>query len=146
MPKPKPKVKRGRPGKLTPEVQKSIVDMLRRGNYLETSALISGVDPSTVRLWLKKGKEAKRGIYRDFLAAVKRASIRPEVEDVETIRKAAATDWRAAAWRLEHRYPQRWAKKTTKLEHTGKDGAKLDATPATVIYLPDNGRLPGGKG
>lgn len=137
---------RGRPTKLTPEIQRTIVDMLRRGNYLETCAVIAGLDPSTVRGWLKKGRESKRGMYRDFFAAVKRASVRPEVEDVETIRKAAATDWRAAAWRLEHRYPQRWAKKTTKLEHTGKDGAKLDGAPTTVIYLPDNGRLPKGKG
>lgn len=133
---------RGRPTKLTDEVASSVLDLLRRGNYLETAAIMSGVDPSTVRGWLKRGREAKSGAYRDFFAAVRRAIVRPEIEDTETIRKAAASDWRAAAWRLEHRYPQRWARKTTKHEVTGKGGSPLQEGPRTVIYLPDNGRLP----
>ena len=133
------KRKGGRPTKLTPELQQSVIDLLRRGNYLETTALAVGVDKATIRLWLSKGKKAKTGIYKRFYAAVRRALSEAEVLDVDTIRKAAASDWRAAAWRLEHRYPQRWGKIKTKHEVTGKGGAPVQSA---VIYLPDNGRLP----
>lgn len=138
--------KRGRPTKLTPELSKTVVDLLRRGNYLETAALAVGVDKATIRLWLAKGKKAKRGIHREFYAAVREALSYAEVLDVDTIRKAAGSDWRAAAWRLEHRYPQRWARKgKAKHEVTGKGGGPLEA-PRAVIYLPDNGRLPPEEG
>lgn len=136
------KRKTGRPTKLTPELQKSVVDLLRRGNYLETAALANGIDRATIRDWLKRGNKARSGIYRNFSRAVREALTYAEVSDVEKIRKAAASDWRAAAWRLEHRYPQRWTRKaTTRQEVTGKGGKPIEA-PRAVIYLPNNGRLP----
>lgn len=138
-----PKV--GRPTKLTPKMQETIVDLVKRGNYLETAALYSGIDRTTIRNWMRRGREAKRGPYREFFLAVKQAATYAEVQDMETVRKAASGDWRAAAWRLEHRYPQRY-KRRERHEITGNRGAPL-ATGGAVIYLPDNGRVPQeGKG
>lgn len=134
--------KTGRPSKLTPELQERVCDLLKRGNYLETAALRTGIDRTTIRNWMRKGRSAKSGAYRDFFIAVEEASVYAETADMETIRKAAGVDWRAAAWRLEHRYPQRF-KRTERHEVTGKRGAPLNA-PSAVIYLPDNGRVPEG--
>jgi transposase len=134
--------KGGRPSKLTPEMHEAVIELLRRGNYLETAALAVGVDKATIRLWCAKGKEAKSGKYRKFYAAVREAIARAEVRDLDVINQSTSSDWRAAAWRLEHRYPQRWGKRAkTKHEVTGKGGAPLSA-PQAVIYLPDNGRMP----
>jgi hypothetical protein len=140
------KKKMGRPTKLTTDMHKRIVDLIKRGNYLETTALMVGVDRGTIRLWLNRGKAARSGPYRNFYRAVQEAVAYPEIQDVETIRRASQTDWKAAAWRLEHRYPQRWARKgKAKHEVTGKGGGPLEA-PRAVIYLPDNGRLPPEEG
>lgn len=133
--------KGGRPTKLTNEVQRIIVDLVRRGNYLDTAAMHAGVERSTLRKWMQRGRSSKSGLYRRFFLAVNKAAAFPEVSDMEVIRKAASSDWRAAAWRLEHRYPQRYAKKTTKHEVTGTRGGPVQ-TDKTVIILPDNGRLP----
>lgn len=135
--------KKGRPTKLTDEVREHIADLIRRGNYLSVAATRAGVDRGTVRRWLRQGREARTGKYFEFRRAVEEAIVFAEVNDVEIIRKAAASgDWRAAAWRLEHRYPQRY-KRPSRHEVTGKHGAPLE-TPRAVIYLPDNGRLPKG--
>jgi hypothetical protein len=41
---------------------------------------------------------------------------RVEAALVHGIQQAAATDWRAAAWTLEQRYPERWGEKAHGLD------------------------------
>jgi len=56
---------------------------------------------------------------------------------LERIEAAAKTDWRSAAWMLEHLHPAHFAR--NRIEVTGADGAPL--TGAIALYLPqkDNG-------
>lgn len=113
----------GRPTKLTPELQKKIIDAIRAGNYMETAAAYAGISKDTFFRWLRKGARAKSGIYKDFHDAVEKALADAEVRDVMLIANAAATDWKAAAWRLERKFPDRWGRKerlSADLNHSGQ--------------------------
>jgi transposase len=129
--------KRGRPTKLTKDVHDTIVALVRAGNYLETAALSCGVDVVTVRNWMREGKRNKSGVRHDFFSAVRAASASAQVDDMSTIAMAASADWRAAAWRLEHRWPQKYARKTTKHEVTGKGGGPVLVTKSADEMTDD---------
>lgn len=108
---PAPQAKPGRPTKLTPELQASVVEAIRAGNYVETAAAFAGIDKTTLYDWLRQGATAGSGPYHEFSHAVKAAQAAAEVRDVMLIGKAAATQWQAAAWRLERKFPDRWGRK-----------------------------------
>jgi hypothetical protein len=116
----------GRPTKLTPEVQKKIVDAIRAGNYMETAAAYAGISKDTFYRWLKRGARAKSGIYKNFHDAVEKALAESEVRDVMIIANAAATDWKAAAWRLERKFPERWGKKSQYYDDEEERSLKLE--------------------
>ena len=103
---------KGRPCKLTPELHAEIVKWLEVGNYIETAASLAGIDKKSIYTWLKRGHQEKKGIFRDFLYAVKKAEAKSETIDLMTIRRAAEKNWQAAAWRLERKYPKKWGRKT----------------------------------
>ena len=78
----KAKSKGGRPIKLTPEVQQTIVSYIRSGNYVETSAAAAGITKETFYSWLRSGANAKSGIFKEFSDAVKRAMAEAESRDL----------------------------------------------------------------
>ena len=51
-------------------------------------------------------------MYLQFMDAIRRASAESEVADITTIGMAASRDWRAAAWRLERKFPTRYGKQS----------------------------------
>jgi transposase len=103
---------RGRPTKLTPELQAKICDAIRAGNYLETAAAFAGINKTTLHRWLRRGANAHQGAYHAFSRAVDKAFADSEARDVALISKAAAEgSWQAAAWRLERRFPERWGRR-----------------------------------
>lgn len=141
-PKSRPKLGRpklGRPTKLTADMAAAVVESISIGNYISVAAHLNGLSSQTVFGWLKRGSKEKKGIYRDFLDAVKQAQARVEQRLILRIDEASKKDWKASAWRLEHMFPKRYRDKRH-LEITGKGGASM--VPQAVIYLPDNGRLP----
>jgi hypothetical protein len=97
----------GRP-KLDPALTQRIVDLIRAGNYLEVAATAVGIHRSTLHRWLSHGRRQVRGRFHKFLVAVERAQAESESRDVALVAKAASTDWRAAAWRLERKTPRRY--------------------------------------
>lgn len=101
----------GRPTKLTPEVQEKIVQAIRAGAYIETAAAYAGVNKQTLYNWMKRGNQQRSGKYRRFLDAVEKALADAEMRDLLIITKAAEVDWKAAAWRLERKFPDRWGRK-----------------------------------
>ena len=154
----------GRPTKLTPEVQEKIVSSIKAGNYVEVAAAYAGISKTTYYGWIRKGEaraaEIERAeqeaeeygtepividdpegdLYYNFLNAVEQASAESEVRDMTLIGLAAARNWRAAAWRLEHKYPSRYGRQV--LEVSGADGVPLVPAVGQVVILelPDNGR------
>lgn len=134
----KPKGKPGRKTRLTPERQQKIVNAIRAGAYVETAAAAAGVNKVTLYRWLKRGNKYPGTIYEAFAEAVHEATAQAEMRDVLTISKAAGDgDWRAAAWRLERKYPKRWGT-VSRTELTGKDGGPLRVdTNVDVSTLSD---------
>lgn len=147
----RPTMPAGRPTKLTPEIQDAIVKQLANGSYLETACASVGISRVSMLNWLRRGARSKKGIYREFLSAVRAAQADAESRDVDVIDRAAkgydvvrtkevigpdgetisATtersrefSWQAAAWRLERKYPKRWGRRQ-QLEHTGKNGSPM---------------------
>ncbi len=137
---------------LTDELIEKISQAITIGLYLEQAALFCGVGVSTLHDWLKKGRENPLDYAQcvKLLEAVDKALIVCEARDLSVIDGAAHPkqktkveqeqsvhmDWRAAAWKLERRFPKRWGKKEA-VEVSNPDGS---LKPTVIITLPDNGR------
>jgi hypothetical protein len=84
---------------------------VRDGAYTKSAAAYAGVARRTVYGWLgdKEHPTKEEQMYRDFLHQVEMAEA-SFVAELELLwRKAAKTDWRAAAALLAWRWPERWA-------------------------------------
>lgn len=132
---------KGRPSKLTMELQEEVVKHLRTGNYIETVSALVGISKNTFYDWLKRGAREIQRVeqnsrarirkdeqkYVDFSDAVKKAMAHAEVRDVTLIAKAGDKNWQASAWRLERKHPDKWGRKERQtIEHMGKDGGAIE--------------------
>jgi hypothetical protein len=95
------------------------------------AAAAVGVSPSTVRLWNARGRreldrvetllnrgggrpriQRAEALYARFSAAVARARAQVDCLDVARIRASGDRDWRALAFRLRARSPEKWSERT----------------------------------
>jgi transposase len=100
-----------RPTKLTAELTRKLGELVAAGVELPRAAACVGLAPRTVERWRARGAAARAGPYRDLYLALEQADAQAEVRDILLIGKAAQTNWKAAAWRLERRFPDRWGPK-----------------------------------
>lgn len=113
---------RGRPSKLTPAIKNRLLGLIKIGTPLETACRACRLDYSTVREWISRGKNShsSRGvskIYADFADDYDVAVSEAEIILINQIQKASSKDWKAAAWLLARRHPDRWSEsKPTSLE------------------------------
>lgn len=112
----------GQPTKLTESTHALIVELVGRGHFRETAAAHAGIDPRTLRNWLKWGAEGKEP-YQQFAHDLMVAEAEAEVADLDAIDRAGKGsigdreagfppiegDWKAIAWRRERMNPSRWA-------------------------------------
>lgn len=125
MAKNKPKSKRepGRPSKFTPEVVDRLLNAIRAGATYEVACDHAGIAYSTLRSWIVAAEESRNDQAKmDLLEAIKKAEADAEVANIALIRKAASDgQWQAAAWILERRHPERWARRErTDQQHSGQ--------------------------
>jgi len=127
--KSKSKKKQGRPSKLTPELQAEIILLIKMGNFVEVACETVGINKSTFYDWIKKGKNSNhsKNKYRKFREAVVQAMAQSEAMNVALITKQSKYNWRAAAWILSRRHPDKWGKK--KYEDFDLDINELDENP-----------------
>jgi hypothetical protein len=127
--KSKSKKNQSRPSKLTPELQAEIILLIKMGNFVETTCGTVGINKSTFYDWMKKGKNSNhpQNKYRKFQEAVVQAMAWSEARDVALITTQSKYDWRAAAWILSRKHPDKWGKK--KYEDFDLDINKLDENP-----------------
>jgi hypothetical protein len=101
----------GRPSKLTPEMETDLVLLLANGLSIRSAALVAGVSRRSLTRWLADGLRQR---------VEKAREARPESTDAMTearlvvaiARAAALGDWRAGAWLLSRRWPERWGERT----------------------------------
>jgi hypothetical protein len=126
-----------RPTKLNSTITHKIVNLVRAGNYRETAAAAAGISPKTLRNWLHRGAKAGKAnaAYAQFSADLDVAEAEAEARDNKKISDAPEKDWRAAAWRLARKNPDRWGDKQ-RLEHTGADGGPIQTQATGVVILP----------
>jgi hypothetical protein len=138
----------GRPNKLTPRIKAKILKALRAGNFREVAAKYAGVVPSTLRLWMQKGK-AGESPYAAFSASVEEAETNAEIEAVDTILEVGKQDIKHLEWWLRHKYPERWGSDRVKmvaleervkaLEHGHLAANPSKAEPAREAPATDSG-------
>ncbi len=99
----------GRDTKLSPELREKFIGFIARGSYRETACAGCGIRPDTFRNWLKRGHKGEEP-YATFLRDLEAAE--SSVEDETLGRLLKSGDWKADAWYLARKFPQRWAEKS----------------------------------
>lgn len=97
-----------RPTKLDDLIGKRVCDAVARGLPRRTAAKLAGVAPSSLFLWLKKGREGHED-YSDFSERVAAAEAKGEDELMGYMREHAKLSHSACAWLLERRNPAAYA-------------------------------------
>ena len=72
-----------RPDKLTKERADKIIELVRAGNFKTTAARRSGVWPSTLEDWVRRGKREGKGKFYEFYRALDAADAEAEVNAVD---------------------------------------------------------------
>ena len=102
--------------KLTEKAIVQICLRLVKGVSIEAAAEAAGVHRNTLYNWLKKAQEPDASdLHLKLASEVREAQAVAEETLVEVMRRAAfegsSGDWRAAAWLLARRHPDRWSEK-----------------------------------
>jgi transposase-like protein len=145
---------RGRPagtGKLNKGTIETLCAALERGASYRTACQCAGINESTLYRWLRNGRRAKYGRFKDFLNAVEAAEGRAKLMCLETIGHAIQVDknWKAALALLERREPEGYGR-TNRVEidarvetestlhlSTEKASQLIEALPDEALALLD---------
>jgi hypothetical protein len=100
---------RGRPTKLTDSVIAKLVLFISAGNPYKIACAAVGVGYSTFAGWMAAA-ESGDPEYQDFLEHITHAQAEAAQRLLAKVEGAADDDWRAAAWILERRFPEHFAK------------------------------------
>jgi len=111
--------------KLTPERKEIIIKALKVGVPVKYAAQSAGVCESSFYVWMEKGREAKSGIYMEFMEEVKKAESDSIAHAMGVVRAAMPKQWQAAAWYLERKDPEHFAKREFQ-DVTQRNTIKLD--------------------
>ncbi|MEI7521444.1 MAG: hypothetical protein WCK40_08875 [Thermoleophilia bacterium] len=127
----------GRPTNLTPALTTAVGDLLREGATRSSAFASIGIAPATGAEWIRRGEDRDDrpggDLYATFAAQVRGAEADHERRMLALIDHAATAspaDWRAAAWILERRYPNRWSARR-------QIDAPATEQPLTLLRLAD---------
>ena len=108
----------GRPLKLDdPSIVSVLLECIRRGMTYKFSCQRAGVTTQTFNRWMEHGRldelkdENSSTIFSRFRSQVHEAEVEGVENNLRHIENAAHDTWRAAAWILERRYREDYAKK-----------------------------------
>jgi hypothetical protein len=115
--------------KHTPTTEDLIIDAVNDGCTLRLAAKAGGISYETLRTWLRAADDGDER-YVPFAKRFYAAEATGARENFRNIKNAGASDWRASAWILEHRYPEEYGTKQ-RTELSGPDGGPIAVnTPA----------------
>lgn len=125
--------------KLTPEIQKRLLDAFSVGASHRNACDYAGITPQTMYNWIEKA-ETGRAPYVAFLEQLKLSEGTAAVGWLAKIEKAASEgSWQAAAWKLERRYPQDYGR-TVQEHHIILEGEGLANLLLQTIKGTSNAR------
>jgi hypothetical protein len=113
---------RGATPKLTPDVHKKIVELVRYGNYRHVAAGVAGITADTLHEWTRVGGHGAQP-YAALLADLERAEQEAHASHVLHVVSASKKDWNAAKWILSHKYPKEWGDKVQVMVQAELTGA-----------------------
>jgi hypothetical protein len=105
--------------KLTPEIQERIGEALRIGATHKHAAAYGGISETTFYEWLNRNPA-----FAEFIRAREGDA---SLYLLGLVSRAAQTDWRAASWILEHRWPEDYAVSRIDIHHSGEVKLNVDA-------------------
>jgi hypothetical protein len=117
---------------------------MRLCNSVESCAFYAGIAPRTVNHWLQDAKEnGESSKHHEFLLRVEEAKHSAKIRNVAIIQQAASRDWKAAAWLLERRHHEEFARREfNKHEITQVDRPLKDVPRERLLELA-RGKLEG---
>lgn len=129
-PLPRPK---GRPCLLSIECERALIAAIEKGMPLKESAMLAGISYDTLNRWTKRGEnEDAPEEFRHLCKALNRAKAVAMLRHVSVIDRAGERgDWRASAWILERRHPEKFGRITS--EETGKS-QRSDHLPTPIEH------------
>ena len=124
-----------RANKLSTTRMEMIFDSLREGATRSTAARIVGINRRTFQRWMGRGRDGDDG-YVEFYIGVHQAEAFALRGMVESIKRGARKDWRAAAWFLERRGGEAW-KVEKRPDESGAQSA-VETEPEIKDATPDD--------
>jgi hypothetical protein len=126
---------RGKRIDIAPYIDKLVQAILIGATY-ELAALYAGISHDTFLRWRKEAAKAPPGtalgVLRDRLAEAEGRAAIGWLARIEA--EASHGDWKAAAWKLERRYPETYGRTMQKVAFTTPDGQD-PAIPQLQIIL-----------
>jgi hypothetical protein len=139
----------GRPSKLTPDVQAIIVEATSRGCFAHIAAQAAGISASTFHLWMHEGENEAARVAQGFEPD---PALAPYMEFSEQVNRARGIARGFAEARLYQEDAFKWLRygpgrhkpgnegwaDTSKVEHSGPDGAPLHGHGPDLSQLSDD--------
>lgn len=119
--------------KLTKDGIEDAIRLCRAGLTDKDIAAYLGVAPETYSRWINHPKTENQ---HQLCQAMKKGEVERKATLVERIMEASDDSWQAAAWLLERKYPQEFAKAQRIMDTT--DSAVLKAAKELVLSVPSS--------
>ncbi len=136
---------------ITPKLVEDICELVEKGNYLDSAAVVIGVSPKIIKRWMEIGKEEferreedefpkqSLDLYVELYDRVLTAQMQAEVALVNITRERAEEgDVRAIWWLLERTRPDRFGKKSVKV--SGDDGKPVKVSVSFADMMKDGAK------
>ena len=104
--------------KFTEDIRETIYDLVAKGFTYKDICVVCGIHKNTFYDWMKRGKKAKSGKYKEFYLNVEKAkSLRKNNLIDKLIEKTEVKDdWKGYAWLLERGYGDEFARPEVKIK------------------------------
>lgn len=99
----------GRPTRCTDNMIVQLASLIADGMTYALAAEACGIHSDTFRQWMRKG-EAGEEPYVALVVALQRAEALGAHALLQKVQAASDMDWKAAAWLLERRHPESYAR------------------------------------
>ena len=126
------------PTALTPEVRKALRRAASNGETDERCAEYAGIDAATIYRWRQQSAAGTAAPEVDLVVReIKLAQYGVRQDMQERIKLASWTDWKAAAWWLERKFPDEFARRQVLHVHGQQTVEEQAARIRGIIYGMD---------